>query len=943
MAIGETILGVVLQVVLDKLDSRQIIDFFKSLKLDQSHVNKLKHLMLVAEKLLADAEQKQISNSAVKSWLIDLKHLFYRAEEIVDEIATEALHSSMNLIPGPESFRTKIRNSIPAFSSSSSFVNIINSKIKEVVTELEHMVIVSHSSALDLKEVSVSKTSGRVPTSYLLEDTGVFGRDQEKEWLLQLLLSKEAEENLISVIAIVGIGGLGKTTLAKLVYNDDRLGSFDLKAWVYVSDQEFFARLEDGNTTPKISEKSRYFSYFQDHFDGSTKFESLCAAKYLRTFAPMQTVSLYTECYLTDKISVAIIPQFHCLRVLSLSSYRVLRLPESIKHLKQLRFLDVSRTGIKELPESVSTLYNLQTLLLSGCSHLERLPADTAKDISRTSSLKQMPKQMGKLHCLQTLTAFVVSKHDRLGMRELGELQQIRGELALRRLQNISSPAEASYANLNNREYLYNVELDFDAKDNSDSEKGRAVLENLKPHANLERLTIRNYPGTRFPCWLDTQFSMYGNISHLSLIGCQYCCSLPALGQLVSLKQLKIVGMDHIMTIGSEFYGYDSGLRSPFPVLQNLVFKEMKSWELWSEHEKEASLEELQIEGCKRLVSLHLQPPSVDCSPLLASAQAALGSSLTTLKLHSLPQSLHISNCISLESLPEAMALLTLERIFINMCPRLKLASNETLPTSLQSLSVRSCKSLQFPIPMERIEQYSSLSFIFISNIGGPLVSFPLGTLPKLRALWLSDCRDLETLYIPRGIDLTNLTSLQKLRILRCPKLVYVGKTQMRRVVDLPAFNLRHLDIRYCGMLKPLAGDREGLPSKLESLYTDGFDKMTLIFSCLRKLEISCHLTDYFPCMNSLPISITLLVLSNFPNLKSLNGKALKSLASIQQLWISDCPNLQYLPEEGLPASLGCLRLQGCPLLEERCQRDKGDDWRKIDHIACVCINYIPV
>ena len=49
-------------------------------------------------------------------------------------------------------------------------------------------------------------------------------------------------------------------------------------------------------------------------------------------------------------------------------------------------------------------------------------------------------------------------------------------------------------------------------------------------------------------------------------------------------------------------------------------------------------------------------------------------------------------------------------------------------------------------------------------------------------------------------------------------------------------------------------------------------------------------------------------------------------------------PEFWYLTEERLPASLSSLILRQCPLLKQRCQRDKGKDWPKISHIRFIQI-----
>ena len=65
----------------------------------------------------------------------------------------------------------------------------------------------------------------------------IIGRDDDKKKITDLLLQSKPEEN-VSIVPIIGIGGLGKTTLAKMVFQDKNIGEhFQLKMWVCVSEK----------------------------------------------------------------------------------------------------------------------------------------------------------------------------------------------------------------------------------------------------------------------------------------------------------------------------------------------------------------------------------------------------------------------------------------------------------------------------------------------------------------------------------------------------------------------------------------------------------------------------------------------------------------------------------------------------------------------------------
>jgi hypothetical protein len=56
---------------------------------------------------------------------------------------------------------------------------------------------------------------------------------------------------------------------------------------------------------------------------------------------------------------------------------------------------------------------------------------------------------------------------------------------------------------------------------------------------------------------------------------------LPPLGQLPSLQDLSIVGLDGVVKVGPEFYGSGSSSMKPFGALKVLKFSDMLKWEEW--------------------------------------------------------------------------------------------------------------------------------------------------------------------------------------------------------------------------------------------------------------------------------------------------------------------------------------------------------------------------
>ncbi|CAL5013782.1 unnamed protein product [Urochloa decumbens] len=163
------------------------------------HRRDLELKLLYVQSLLADAEVKSETNPAVKAWMRELRAAAYKADDVLDDFQYEAL-------------RREAQSLRPASSKDMQKFGLMQ------------------------REPVATQALYRQTHSVLDESTDIFGRDDDKEIVVKLLLDQQDQRN-VQVLPIIGMGGLGKTTLAKMVYNDSKVQKhFDLTMWHCVSE-----------------------------------------------------------------------------------------------------------------------------------------------------------------------------------------------------------------------------------------------------------------------------------------------------------------------------------------------------------------------------------------------------------------------------------------------------------------------------------------------------------------------------------------------------------------------------------------------------------------------------------------------------------------------------------------------------------------------------------
>ncbi|CDP15464.1 unnamed protein product [Coffea canephora] len=189
----------------------------------EKDLENLKRTLTLIQDVLHDAEKRQVNERSVKHWLenLELENQNQRKRKL-------GLSFSRS-------------DSVEFHSNMASQIQEINANFTSINEQASKLGLQPHNRARDAPALSPLSGGGFMEnreTDSVTVDTGFVGRDDDVSAIVTELTATSNNET-ISVLPIVGMGGIGKTTVARKVFNIPNIENhFDKRMWVCVSDIE---------------------------------------------------------------------------------------------------------------------------------------------------------------------------------------------------------------------------------------------------------------------------------------------------------------------------------------------------------------------------------------------------------------------------------------------------------------------------------------------------------------------------------------------------------------------------------------------------------------------------------------------------------------------------------------------------------------------------------
>ncbi|KHN20833.1 Putative disease resistance RPP13-like protein 1 [Glycine soja] len=986
---------------IDSLASR-FVDYFRGRKLNKKLLSNLKVKLLAIDVLADDAELKQFRDARVRDWLFKAKDVVFEAEDLLEDIDYELSKCQVEAESQP--ILNKVSNIFKP-SSLSSFDKEIESRMEQILDDLDDLesqsgyLGLTRTSGVGVGSGSGSKVLEKLPSTSSVVESDIYGRDDDKKLIFDWITSDTDEK--LSILSIVGMGGLGKTTLAQLVYNDPRIVSkFDVKAWICVSEEfdvfnvsraildtitdstDHGRELEivQRRLKEKLADK-KFLVVLDDVWNESRpKWEAVqnalvCGAQGSRILVTTRSEEVAS----TMRSKEHKLEQLHedyCWQLFAKHAFRDDNLPRDpgcpvigMKIVKKCKGLPLAlksmgsllhnkpfawewegvlQSEIWELKDSdivpaLALSYHHLPLHLKTCfAYCALFPKDyefdrecliqlwMAENFLNCHQGSKSPEEVGQLYFNDLLSRSFFQQfvmHDLLN--DLAKY--VCGDIYFR----LGVDREKS-TQKTTRHFSFSVitKGDFDEFGTScDTKKLRTFMPT--------RWRMNEYHWS-WNCNMSIP-KLFSKLKFLRVLSLSHCSNIEELpDSLCNFKHLRSLDLSHT---GIKKLPESTCSLYKLQILKLNYCISLK--ELPSNLHELTNLHRLEF-VCTNIIKV---PPHLGKLKNLQVLMSSfyVGSSEFTIQqlgeLNLLHARLSFRELQNIENPSDALAadlknkahLVDLEFVWNpdrdDSAKERDVIVIENLQPSkqLEKLSMKNYGGKQFPNWLSN-NSLSNVVSLHLENCQYCRRLPSLGLLPALRTLCLSGFRNLQMFTQDH-----TLNHLQDLTIRKCPQLESLpGSMHMH----LPS--LKQLEIYDCPRVESFP--EGGLPSNLKQmvLYKCSSGLMASLKGALgdnpslESLWIEKLDAESFPDEGLLPLSLTCLWIHDFPNLKKLDYKGLCQLSSLKKLFLNKCPNLQQLPEEGLPKSISSLLICRSPNLKQRCQNPGGEDWPKIAHIPTV-------